>query len=264
MHYLKLDNDDINSIKMKRLLSKLIYIFAKTRGYKVISRFFYHNVQDLIVVLKNCERLSNDHQLPFEDWELRYVLLLWLSIAIMIPFELKSMFGEHSDIISRLRNLCCNYLFLHGKEREGAILVLSKAFMRQDLESSLKDFVNWCTNVLSQTTKSSIFIAPSILNFFCEVLKVSQGSKVTELIAPIESSLSLTKSLAVNNPLLRKYRIKLMSRLCYKIPLNDLSAIDRIEDVVDNLLDHLNDSVSCISTFSRNNLISEKHLGHYR
>jgi tubulin-specific chaperone D len=87
-------------------LSLLIYGYLKTRGYKTIGsrlcfisypiqhlqlrcavRFFPHQVEDLSIAL-TCVNMSGSQMQHPALWHLRYVMLLWLSLICMIPFDL--------------------------------------------------------------------------------------------------------------------------------------------------------------------------------
>ncbi|TIC21828.1 ARM repeat-containing protein [Wallemia mellicola] len=218
-------------LSTRNTLSKLIYTFSKTRGHKIITRFFPHSIPDLILVLDASRSFTEG-----VAWEYRYILLLWLSIAIKIPFDLSKLF-PNQDIATQLQNICTAYFHHPGKEREAAVLVLSRSFMRQDMKSRLIGFVQWCLAQL-ETAKENAFIAPSVLQFFSEVLKVSQGATVAELQGPIEHSLAHSADISLNNPLLRKYCVKLTARLAYKLS----DDIDKVEETIGYLLEYLSDT----------------------
>ena len=55
----------------------------KVRGHKHVVRHFPHEVEDLQFVLDLLETLDNSHA-----WEIKFVLILWLSIIVIIPFEM--------------------------------------------------------------------------------------------------------------------------------------------------------------------------------
>lgn len=152
----------------KNTLSRLVYTFCKTRGYKVISRFFPHSIPDLVLVINASQSFTEG-----VAWEFRYVVLLWLSIAIKIPFDLgKILPGQ--DVAAQLQDLCTSYFFHPGKEREGAVLVLSRAFMRwvlsnssdlltqyflrQDMRPYLSGFVGWCSEQLSSHEQNTFIV----------------------------------------------------------------------------------------------------------
>ncbi|KAI9620590.1 hypothetical protein KEM48_008127 [Puccinia striiformis f. sp. tritici PST-130] len=86
------------SLRLQKL-SHLLYFIVKVRGYKTIVRFFPHQVQDLSIVIstfglvlpKSDEKGPNKIVETFSDatlWHFRYILLLWLSLICMIPFDL--------------------------------------------------------------------------------------------------------------------------------------------------------------------------------
>jgi len=53
-----------------------------------IVKFFSHEVSDFEPALKLLRSIDiNDH----DKWELRYIMLLWLSILCLIPFDLKTI-----------------------------------------------------------------------------------------------------------------------------------------------------------------------------
>jgi hypothetical protein len=154
-------------------LSHLLYFIVKVRGYKTIGelhahltciiilliffstdtihivfavRFFPHQVQDLSIVistfgllLPRLESKSNRIVEAFSNtslWHYRYILLLWLSLICMIPFNL-SRFDNLSTLQSQnistyeyLEKIGWSYLGLPGKEREAAALVLARLMLR--------------------------------------------------------------------------------------------------------------------------------------
>lgn len=99
-------------------------------------------------------------------WPLRYVVLLWLSLIIMIPFDLAQFDdGDHvGRTASTVESVGKEYLGKAGLEREGAAILLSRIYMRyvaQDLEclhppnlyrkdtlSSFYAFVDFSNNIL--------------------------------------------------------------------------------------------------------------------
>lgn len=69
---------------------KYLYQFAKVRTYKVLLKFMPHEIADLDFVLDALERAANNET---EVWETRYMLLLWLSILVLNPFEMARFDG---------------------------------------------------------------------------------------------------------------------------------------------------------------------------
>lgn len=73
------------------LAYKYMYFLTKVRGQKYIVRLFPHEVSDIEIVLT---MLESDKS---EIWHAKYVLFLWLSILVLIPFDLKRLDGEHEE-----------------------------------------------------------------------------------------------------------------------------------------------------------------------
>lgn len=70
---------------------KYLYLLTKVRGEKYIVRLFPHEVVDIETVLK---MLESD---KIDVWQAKYVLFLWLSILVLIPFDLKRLDGEREE-----------------------------------------------------------------------------------------------------------------------------------------------------------------------
>jgi hypothetical protein len=94
-------------------------------------RFFPHEVSDLSVVLDYIRIRADFVDLP-NQWALRYVVLLWLSIVCMIPFDLSQLDepGSIGKVADTVEDLGKKYLDRAGLEKEGAALLLSRLYMR--------------------------------------------------------------------------------------------------------------------------------------
>lgn len=72
---------------------------------------------------------------PIQDvdqWPLRYIALLWLSLVCMLPFDL-AQFDELSmpgETASSVEDIAKAHLDNAGLERDGAALTLSRLYMR--------------------------------------------------------------------------------------------------------------------------------------
>ena len=65
-------------------------------------------------------------------WSLRYVILLWLSLICMIPFDLEQLddpdhIGQTADAVEASAN---EHLGKAGLEREGSAILLSRFYTR--------------------------------------------------------------------------------------------------------------------------------------
>lgn len=69
------------------------------------------------------------------QWPLRYVVLLWLSLICMIPFDLAQF--DEGDSVGKtaisIESLAKQLLGKAGLEREGAAILLSRLYMRYEI-----------------------------------------------------------------------------------------------------------------------------------
>ena len=75
-----------------------------------------------------------------EEWWIPYVLILWLSIIVLVPFDIETIdsMKEGSKntqeiLVKRMINICKNYLTNTGKVREGTAVLLAKLLTRPDV-----------------------------------------------------------------------------------------------------------------------------------
>lgn len=86
-------------------------------------RFFPHEVTDLSALL---QLLEPPETLNAASWYLRYILLLWLSVACRVPFDLAHLPGADEAISA----ISYRYLNEASKERDGAIALLARYHSR--------------------------------------------------------------------------------------------------------------------------------------
>lgn len=82
----------LNFIRMKDVPAtlfhaafKYLYQFTKVRTYKIMLKFLPHEITDLEFVLNSLEQQNVADK---SVWETRYMLIVWLSILVLNPFEL--------------------------------------------------------------------------------------------------------------------------------------------------------------------------------
>ena len=91
--------------------------------------FFPHEVSDLPIAVTYMT--TDGFVKEAGNWALRYLVLLWLSLICLLPFDL-SQFDEidGDDPASALEKIALNEISKPGIEREGAALVLARLYMR--------------------------------------------------------------------------------------------------------------------------------------
>ncbi|XP_042371136.1 tubulin-specific chaperone D-like [Plectropomus leopardus] len=110
---------------------KFLYVICKVRGYKIFMQLFPHEVADVQPVL---DLLSRQDPKDSETWETRYMLLLWLSMTCLIPFDLYRLDGQlESDcgkakepIMDRILAIAKSYLQVSDSPRDAASVLVSK------------------------------------------------------------------------------------------------------------------------------------------
>lgn len=120
--------DSNNPIELKHETFKYMYAIINVRGYKVVVRHLPHEVSDFEPVL-NLLECQDDNS---ETWTTRYVLLLWLSIIVMIPFHMSRLDGANTEVstMERVLNVCKKYAVVPDKCRDAAAYLSSKFLTR--------------------------------------------------------------------------------------------------------------------------------------
>ena len=144
-------------------LFRVLYAISKVRGYKRIVRLLPHEVADLepaLWLLLSQDR--GDHG----KWQTRYSLLLWLSMLVVVPFDLHTIDSTlqsstvnvkagmsssgGSTLVDDIIEVCKGYLSDPGPSRSVSALCLSKLLMRPDMEGRyLTNFLNWANGVVA-------------------------------------------------------------------------------------------------------------------
>ena len=125
--------DPGNSTEVVHETFKYMYVVIKVRGYKEVTKHLPHEVADFEPVLRLLEVQDSE---DFNTWTTRYVLLLWLSIIVMIPFhmcrfdEYDSREGHVVTIMERVLNVCKTYVIVSDKCRDAAAYLASKFLTR--------------------------------------------------------------------------------------------------------------------------------------
>lgn len=220
---------------------KVVYTLSKVRGYKTIVHFFPHEVADLEPTLALLQQQDMD---AYETWETRYGLLLWMSVIVLIPFDLTTVDSSltqdaqstSSDatagrvgIISSLISLGSRYLSDTGPPREGAAVMLAKLFSRADMHAShLGSFFRWSTDQLARVrdeatvraAPKSVFLVTGIFRCLSEIFRHAPRDVLLRHVALVFEPIlrggdddSASPWASSNNTLLRKLFIKLAQRV---------------------------------------------------
>lgn len=131
----------------------IIYSLVTVCGYKAVVKFFPHQVSDLelsVSLLEKCHGTNSVTSLRQEsggEMEAKCVILLWLSILVLVPFDISSIdssisIGQYTDVneppplVMRMVGICKDYLSTAGPMRSIAGLLLSRLLTRPDMPNA--------------------------------------------------------------------------------------------------------------------------------
>lgn len=143
-------------------LFQLVYHLCKVRGYKTIVKLLPHEVSDFEPTLM---LLQAQDRADYSTWETRYVLLLWLSMLCLVPFDLTTIDSSLTaasssnsaiSIVASILALCKEYLGDPGATQVAASVCLSRLLSRPDMEAHyLTRFLTWANSELATAHASA-------------------------------------------------------------------------------------------------------------
>ncbi|XP_043924058.1 tubulin-specific chaperone D [Protopterus annectens] len=224
MLYLLLDivRNEENHPTVVKLGFKFLYLITKVRGYKYFLRLFPHEVADLQPIL---DHLAHQDPKDHESWETRYMLLLWLSMACLIPFHLTRLDGNIASetgqvripTMDRILEVAKTYLTVSDKSRDAAAVLVSKFVTRPDVKQKrLADFLDWTLSTLSQSsyqTMEGIIVIDGMLQSLAQLFKHGKRDDLLQYAPTVLQCLDNCKLIESSQTRLRKLGVKLVQRL---------------------------------------------------
>lgn len=240
-------------------ICKILYTLCKIRGHKTIMIFLPHSVNDLELLIDllydvhmaqthyvNNPNSMNDAEND-TNWETSYMLLLWLCIVILVPFNLSivdstinhnstqldhhyNTDGENiftqlqrqssipsTGIIHRLIWLSLVHMQQPGVQHNCGALLLARLMSRTDIPTDiLVQYIDYCASTLDQSytaTHKQSFLAMSILTSLFELLKLIQRQIMLQYIDKLMCVLTKHNWLQHKNTLIRKMIVKITQRI---------------------------------------------------
>uniref|UniRef100_A0AAQ4PTB6 Tubulin folding cofactor D n=1 Tax=Gasterosteus aculeatus aculeatus TaxID=481459 RepID=A0AAQ4PTB6_GASAC len=201
---------------------KFLYIICKVRGYKIFMQLLPHEVADVQPVL---DLLSKQDPKDSETWETRYMLLLWLSMTCLIPFDLYRLDGDleseggkvREPTMDRILAIAKSYLLVSDTPRDAASVLVSKFMTRPDVkQKSLGGFLDWSLTTISQTDDQSmkdIMVLDGALQSLATLFKHGKRDDLLEYAPAIMQCLEQKQLSESSQAMLRKLGVKLIQRL---------------------------------------------------
>lgn len=117
-------------------LFEIVNWLCKVRGYKTVLKFFPHEVADMEPVVEILH-----FQAGSDEWWISYILILWLSIIVLVPFDIDTIDSKASSasqeiLVKRIINICKSFISNSGKIREATSVLLAKLLTRPDIVKS--------------------------------------------------------------------------------------------------------------------------------
>ncbi|KAL3695132.1 hypothetical protein R1sor_008783 [Riccia sorocarpa] len=229
----KVEAVDLSVVKK---LCSIIHTLMSVCGYKTVVKFFPHQACDLEVTVSLLERCHQEvtvssvlKEESTGDWETKCTLLLWLSMLVLIPFDMASVDTALVDcpdihagstvppLVQRIVKVCKEYLQSPGPVREMSGVLLSRLLTRPDMRHALRDFIDWSQEALTTTVDESIkiFLVPGVVGLLAAIFKVGGRDMLLDTTLPVwqVASQLATSSAASRSPLLRKLLTKLIQRV---------------------------------------------------
>ncbi|KAL9046809.1 MAG: hypothetical protein Q9214_000451 [Letrouitia sp. 1 TL-2023] len=205
-----------NVLPLPRAICKILYTFCKVRGEKVISRFFNSEPRYLERMAgafskwgqnTDTETLSDDSRFGAMAWEEKYIMLLWLSHLMLIPFPLTVMSSEidagdmaslPDEMPSNVPRLAQNlisisifHFYSAGKEQVAATTLLAQLSMRYDMQKTgvFSWLLQWALREIEKCpdvkTPSPIYFQFALLSFLADVTSSAGRDVIAPFIVPI-------------------------------------------------------------------------------
>jgi len=195
---------------------EVIYSISKVRGYKVVTKFMSHEAADFEYCL---ELLVNQSTLDSSQWYAAYVLQLWMSILVLVPFDIKSI-DSTTKLTETIMNHCLEALTTTGKCRDGAAIMLAKYITRPDivkagfLKTVLHERLHIAYIAYSQDPLS-LNNAIGVLQGMAEIFRTGERKELIGDAIQFTKIFSEEKEhkLIQSNTILRKFKVKLAERI---------------------------------------------------
>jgi hypothetical protein len=251
-------------------VSRIIYTLVKIRGHKIISRFLPNQP----VLLESVTSLFYSSRAIGIDtsWELRYIVLLWLSHLLLAPFDLITISIEDHAVVEdlsildgtglvlpglphlsrRLLALGLKYLSSPGnRESDAAALLLLRISLRVDMRKLglLDTMVAWGTRVVSEASEdpvnaqNSLFLKTGVLAVLAGFLAQGESNVVQKFVPGIfqlVSGLQDDDQEEWTSAGVRRLGMKIY-RWVATLTLTHPSGEDYTEDIIERLLNALGD-----------------------
>lgn len=220
--FLSLIKDKESSFELKHATFNYMYQIIRVRGYKIVIRHLPHEVTDLLTVLSFLE-VQDPHDK--ETWRSRFVLLLWLSIVVIIPFHMSRLDGfapgqpdvaassKKLTVMERIFNICKTYAMSKDSCAEASAYLASKFLIRSDVkELYMGAFFDWACELHSNLQDIET-IHYGVLAAVAAVLKHGKRDDLLPFAPKLLEWVTTQNYKQHSAMLVRKYGVKMVQRI---------------------------------------------------
>ncbi|XP_073943148.1 tubulin folding cofactor D [Choristoneura fumiferana] len=219
--FLSLIKDKESPLELKHATFNYMYQIIRVRGYKVVVRHLPHEVSDLLTVLALLEAEDPQNK---ETWRSRFVLLLWLSIVVIIPFHMSRLDGfapgqpdagtlKKLTVMERIFNICKTYAMNKDSSAEASAYLASKFLVRSDVkELYMGAFFDWACELHSNLQEEET-IHYGVLAAVAAVLKHGKRDDLLPFASKLLDWVTKQNYQQHKAMLVRKYGVKIVQRV---------------------------------------------------
>lgn len=182
-----------------------------------------------MALLEKCHNAAATTSLRQEstgEMETKCVVLLWLYILVLIPFDIDSvdtsMAEERyrdgpSPLVMRILEISKDYLASAGPMRKMSGLLLARLLTRPDMPKAFNSFTEWAHEVLLSVSDDVVehFRLLGVVEALASIFKVGSRQVLLNVVSLTwnDCSLLMKSTTASRSPLLRKLIVKLSQRI---------------------------------------------------
>lgn len=216
-------------------IANIVFMLCKVRNYKFINKFFPHEVKDLEPVLHYLIQYRN---VDTAIWETKYLLLIWLSIIVLVPFDLSTIdsrflemetqkfeaeIGQAPKKLESSADICTNlieigkfYLRSTTKMREASAVFMANLLGRPDVLKTaiLSSYIHYSIQAIEKLFDDMLqasFVAGLYLSLI-EIFKIVQRKDLLKQIPDLLKLIQI-QGTKKENTTIRHYKVKLIQRI---------------------------------------------------
>ncbi|CAI2368352.1 unnamed protein product [Moneuplotes crassus] len=202
-----------------KMLLNILYKTCEVRGTKTVLKYFPHSVEDL----ENLVEFIANINLQNWEWYVHYILFMWLSMVVIVPFDLETIDSKKEGdetLLDKIINFSEGFLNQAGKNKEISSQVVAKLLTRPDviklgyLDSFIEKMKTQYIENINNPTK--IMQLVGCLQVLCDIFKTGQRSDLFSRVETVFDTFIKTESeqnFIQSSSMLKKQRVKFAHKL---------------------------------------------------